>query len=151
MSFLTKTDYRSQISERDLQALTLLDDMADTPEEVATALREEAEQLAITEISSYLRGRFDMPTAFAAEGDDRNKQLVMMTVDVTIWNLCSKVAFANVSEIREIRYKAAIKWLERAERGLSNPDLPRYPLDPEKPNTRKLFRFGSNPVRSQSF
>ena len=151
MSFLSETDYRSQISQRDLQALTSLDDLEATPEEVATALREEAEELAMTEIASYLRGRFDMDAAFTAQGTARNKQLVMMVVDVTIWNLSSKVAFANVSEIRETRYKAAIKWLERAERGMSNPNLPRYPLDPAKPNTRKLFRFGSNPARSQSF
>lgn len=151
MSFLSIFDYRSAISARDLQALTQLDDGEITPQEVATSLREEAEEQAMTEVASYLRGRFDMDAAFAAVDSARNKQLVMIVVDVTIWNLSSKVAFANVSEIRELRYKSAISWLKMAERGQSNPDLPRYAADPEKPNTRKLFRFGSNPARSQSF
>jgi phage gp36-like protein len=170
MSFLTLADYKSQISDRDMEALTELNEPTPQPEQLpeddpeedpeadptpapapALSIREEAEQAAMTEVASYLRGRFDMEAAYAAEGAARNRQLVMMVVDVAIWHLCPRVAFANVSEVREVRYKAALAWLKMAERGQSNPDLPRYAADPEKPQGRRLFRYGSNPVRSQSF
>lgn len=169
MSFLTISDYKSLISERDLEALTAADEPTpeleplpldpddddpapdSPPPAPALSIREEAEEAAMTEVASYLRGRFDMEAAYAAVGAARNKQLVQLVVDVAIWNLCGRVAFANVTEVREVRYKAAVAWLKQAEGGKSNPALPRYAPDPDKPQARRLFRYGSNPVRSQSF
>ncbi|GGG33332.1 phage protein Gp36 family protein [Hymenobacter glacieicola] len=173
MSFITLADYKSQISLRDLEALTALEeefptepttvevvlvDDEDDPEpatEPAPApelsIRETAESNAMEEVASYLRGRFDMDAAYAMIGQARNKQLVSIVVDVALWNLSPKVAFANVSEVRQIRYEAAIKWLKLAEQGKSNPSLPRYALDPERPQAHRRFRYGSEPVRSQSF
>ncbi|MES2730057.1 MAG: phage protein Gp36 family protein [Pseudomonadota bacterium] len=158
MAFLTLLDYRSKISEHDLEALRALDapvpvfgtepEEADEPDQ---SIREQAEEEAMTEVASYLRGRFDMTAAYAATGQARNKHLVMIVVDVAIWNLSPQVAFAVVPEIRESRYKAAIAWLKLAESGKSNPELPRYEIDPEKPQARRLFRYGSNAPRVQSF
>ncbi|MBD2769714.1 DUF1320 family protein [Hymenobacter sp. BT664] len=169
MSFIKLSDYSASITARDLQSLLSIDEPDPTLEPLpedqdddgdpdpdpapapAVSLREEAEANAMTEVASYLRGRYDMEVAFAATGTARNKQLVRLVVDVALWNLCPRVAFANVSEIRETRYKAAIAWLTMAQRGLSNPDLPAYAPDPEKPQGRMRFRYGSNPRRSQSF
>ena len=121
MAFLTLRDYQSKISERDLEALRALDQAIipggldpDPSEEPELSIREEAEEEAMTEVASFLRGRFDMSAAYAATGQARNKHLVMMVVDVAIWNMSPQVAFAVVPEIRESRYKAAIAWLSLA-------------------------------------
>lgn len=158
MAFLTLRDYQSKISERDLEALRGLDQATipgsldpDPSAEPEVSIREEAEEEAMTEVASYLRGRFDTVAAYAATGQARNKHLVMIVVDVAIWNMSPQVAFAVVPEIRESRYKAAIAWLKMAQDGKSNPDLPRYEVDPEKPQGRHLFRYGSNAPRVQSF
>ncbi|HEX8350430.1 MAG TPA: hypothetical protein VF598_10750, partial [Hymenobacter sp.] len=90
--------------------------------------------------------------AFALAGSARNAQLVMIMVDVTLWHLLPRVTFRMVSEIRETRYKAALKWLELAQNAKSNPDLPRYPTGSgSTPQAHRLFRVGSQPARSHSF
>jgi phage gp36-like protein len=172
MSFIQISDYKSHISQRDFEALTALEDDfpadmppvevvegedeeepdgAELPPLPAQTPRELAEANAMEEVASYLRGRFDMEAAYAQTGAARNRQLVQYVVDVALWNLSGKVAFAFISEVRETRYKAALAWLKLAETGKTNPDLPRYAPDPEKPQAHRLFRYGSNPVRSQVF
>jgi hypothetical protein len=167
MSFLTHKDYLAQISQEDLD--TILEenpvlgevptDSEEDPEEdpepapePEPSILELAERSAEAEVASYLRGRFDMEAAFALAGSARNAQLVMIMVDVTLWHLLPRVTFRMVSEIRETRYKAALKWLELAQNAKSNPDLPRYPTGSgSTPQAHRLFRVGSQPARSHSF
>jgi hypothetical protein len=176
MSFIVLNDYRAVIALRDLQALARLDEpspeLEDLPEDQddddldgspdpapfpapapmpAMSLRFEAEQNAMATAAGYLRGRFDAEAALAARGTARNRQLVEAVVDLAIWNLTPRVDFANVSEIRETRYKAAIQWLTMVQRGLSNPDLPAYAANADQPQARLRFRYGSNPRRSHNF
>lgn len=160
MAFLTIDDYLAQIDQADLlsisQAGTSAQDEpapnpapAPDPDPTAT-IRARAEANALAEVASYLRGRFDMEAAFALEGAARNNQLVMICVDVAIWHMAPRVAFRNVSEVREVRYNAAIKWLTMAQSGKSNPDLPLYPVDAAAPQ-KHTFKWGSQPARTQSF
>lgn len=160
MAFLTDDDYLAQIDQADLLALSRADspqqDEPDDPAPLPPALpvatiRARAEANALSEVASYLRGRYDMAAAYALAGDARNQQLVMICVDVAIWNMAPRVAFRNVSEIRQVRYEAAIKWLTMAQKGLSNPDLPAYAVDETAPQAHSIFRWGSNPTRSQDF
>jgi hypothetical protein len=174
MSFIVLSDYRAVIALRDLQALARLDEPSPELEDIPTdeddddqdgspdpnplpapapamSLRTEAEQNAMATAAGYLRGRYDMEAALAARGTARNRQLVEAVVDLAIWNLTPRVDFANVSEIRETRYKAALAWLNMVQRGLSNPDLPAYTANPDRPQEYHRFRYGSNPRRSHNF
>ena len=165
MAFLTDDDYLAQIDRPDLLALSRADspqvDDPDAPTPTAPApttpaptppsIRAIAESNALAEVASYLRGRFDMNAAYALTGTDRNQQLVMICVDVTIWHLVPRVTFRNVSEVRQLRYEAAIKWLTMAQKGQSNPDLPLYVTDPTTPPSHSIFSWGSNPNRPLDF
>jgi phage gp36-like protein len=158
MAFLTDEDYLAQIDQADLLALSRgdspeLDEVVvqASPTTPAPSVRARAEANALAEVASYLRGRYDMAAAYALEGDARNQQLVMICVDVTIWHLVPRVAFLKVSEVRELRYNAAIKWLTMAQKGQTNPDLPLYPTDANDPQRHSIFSWGSNPRRSQDF
>lgn len=173
MSFLTDNDYLAQISREDLATLVEdsvvlepepttfidldgdgLDDLTGEPEpEPLPTIRELAERNAQAEVASYLRGRYDMEAAYDLAGSARNAQLVMILVDVALWNLMPRVTFRMVSEVRESRYKAALAWLKLAEAGKSNPDLPKYTTSTTGGSTQRgtIFRFGSQPARSHSF
>ena len=158
MAFLTLDDYLAQIDQADLLSISQAGtsgqdepDPAPTPDpDAAATIRARAEANALAEVASYLRGRFDMEAAFALEGNARNSQLVMICVDVAIWHMVPRITFRNVSEVREVRYNAAIKWLTMAQSGKSNPDLPLYAPDPLLPQ-KHTFKWGSNPARTQSF
>ncbi len=160
MAFLTDDDYLAQIDQADLLALSRADspeqdDPAGPPPAVPAApaptIRAIAEGNALDEVASYLRGRFDMDAAYALEGAARNRQLVMICVDVAIWHMVPRVAFRMVSEVRETRYNAAIKWLTMAQKGQSNPALPLYATVDADPQSHSIFSWGSNPARSQDF
>lgn len=85
---------------------------------------ERAERYAKEEISSYLRNRYDMSKAFEAIGEERNHQLVMITCDVALYHLIAWLPQRIGFEIRELRYKRAIEWLESVQAGKASPDLP---------------------------
>jgi phage gp36-like protein len=158
MPFLTDEDYLAQIDQADLLAYERGDApqqddavVQNSPTTPPPSVRATAEANALAEVASYLRGRFDMDAAYALTGTARNRQLVMICVDVAIWNMVPRVAIRNVSEVRQTRYEAAIKWLTMAQNGKSNPDLPQYPVDAAEPQRHKLFQWGSNAARIQSF
>ncbi|GAA4354102.1 hypothetical protein GCM10023185_15430 [Hymenobacter saemangeumensis] len=166
MLFLTPNDFLGQISREDLD--TLLEEQPQpepepvdpeveptgdepAPEPEPTII-ELAERNAMAEVASYLRGRYDMEAAFSLSGMLRNAQLVMIVVDVALWHLLPRVTFRMVSEVRETRYNAALKWLKLAQDGKSNPDLPRYaPSSGTSTQRNNLFRYGSQPARSHNF
>lgn len=160
MAFLNLDDYLAQIDQEDLLSISRagtgaqddpIPDPAPIPDPDPTAtIRARAEANALAEVASYLRGRFDMDAAYALTGDARNQQLVMICVDVAIWHMVPRVAFRNVSEVREVRYNAAIKWLTMAQSGKSNPDLPLYAVDATAPQ-KHTFKWGSQPARSQDY
>jgi phage gp36-like protein len=94
---------------------------------------ERAVKYAVEEISGYLRAaqpsktghrEYDVEAVFAATGDDRNQQLVMIACDVALYHLIAWLPKRIGFEIREIRYKRAIEWLESVQAGKATPDLP---------------------------
>ncbi|MDY0200983.1 MAG: DUF1320 family protein [Tenuifilaceae bacterium] len=114
MSFLTTDDYKAVSDAQTLEVIHQSDEVN----------RERAERYAMEEISSYLRGRYDMAAAYAALGLQRNSQLVMITADVALYHLIAWLPKRMGFEIRETRYKRAIEYLENVQAGKASPDLP---------------------------
>ena len=113
-TFITDTDYQLVTNPKTLEAIS----------QVSADIRSMAETEAIEELSGYLRARYDVATIFAAEGDDRNPQLVMYGCDIALYHMSASLPQRIGSEIREERYKAAIAWLEKVANGDVTPDLP---------------------------
>ena len=76
------------------------------------------------EIASYLRPTYDTNAIFAAEGDSRNRLIVMYTCDIALYHMVSAMPQKLGSEIRKERYERAVKWLEGVQAGKILPDLP---------------------------
>lgn len=112
--FITDEDYKVVIGEAALKVISQTDE----------ANRANAEAEAIEEISGYLRPKYDCAAAFATEGKQRNRQLVMYACDIALYHLASAMPQKMGSEIRKERYDRAIKWLEGVQAGKIIPDLP---------------------------
>lgn len=129
--FLTEDDYKAQLKEQALDALTGYNNH----------VRVDVELKAQAEIESYLCERYDIHAIFSAEGGDRNTLIKMFTVDIAVYHLFCAVAPRNVPQIRLDRYNAAIKWLDMVRKGQINPNLP---LSGDKTNVASNSIFGSN-------
>ena len=114
MEFLSKSDFKAVCDDHTLGVINQSDDDNMT----------RAENYAIEEVSSYLRMRYDIANAYAARGDKRNQQLVMITCDIALYHLVSWLPKRIGFEIREIRYNRAINWLKNVQNGKAVPDIP---------------------------
>ncbi|MBQ3364392.1 MAG: DUF1320 family protein [Muribaculaceae bacterium] len=112
--FINDEDYRVVIGE---QALKVISQVSDDN-------RANAEAEAIEEISSYLRPKYDTEALFSAEGNERNKLIVMYTCDIALYHMAASLPQKMGTEIRKERYDRAIKWLEGVQAGKNVPDLP---------------------------
>lgn len=90
----------------------------------ADSVFDKAELAAISEVSSYLSGRYDTTAIFSATGDDRNPILKTYLVDIMLYHIHSRITPNAIPEIREKRYKTAIEWLKMVASDMLNPDLP---------------------------
>lgn len=127
--FLTVEDYRSVCDDFEFQQIT---------ENAQT--REVAETVALEQIASYLRSRYDIDRAFAASGSARNAMLVQVAVNISLWLMVHRLPQNMGHERRECLYDDAVKWLRDVQASKASPDLPLY-LSPDGDDTR-------NPVRS---
>lgn len=112
--FITDQDYKVVIGDNALRVVS------QTSEEN----RANAEAEAQEEIASYLRPIYDTNAIFAAEGDSRNRLIVMYTCDIALYHMVSAMPQKLGSEIRKERYERAVKWLEGVQAGKIAPDLP---------------------------
>ena len=112
--FITDQDYKVVIGDNALRVVS------QTSEENRT----NAEAGAQGEIASYLRPTYDTNAIFAAEGDSRNRLIVMYTCDIALYHMVSAMPQKLGSEIRKERYERAVKWLEGVQAGKILPDLP---------------------------
>lgn len=76
-------------------------------------------------------------------GDNRPPMLVSVMVDLVVYDLFSHIMPDNIPEIRENRYKRAVKTLEEIRKGELDLDLPKLPEDDEETN----LRFSTNKRR----
>jgi phage gp36-like protein len=112
--FITDQDYKVVIGDNALKVVS----------QTSGQNRANAEAEAQEEISSYLRPTYDCDAIFAAEGDSRNRLIVMYTCDIALYHMVSAMPQKLGSEIRKERYERAVKWLEGVQAGKIVPDLP---------------------------
>lgn len=112
--FITDEDYKVVIGDSALKVVS------QTSEQNRTNAEAEAQE----EISSYLRPTYDCEKIFTAEGDSRNRLIVMYTCDIALYHMVSAMPQKLGSEVRKERYERAIKWLEGVQAGKIIPDLP---------------------------
>ena len=112
--FITDQDYKVVIGDNALKVVS----------QTSEQNRANAEAEAQEEIASYLRPTYDTNDIFAAEGDSRNRLIVMYTCDIALYHMVSAMPQKLGSEIRKERYERAVKWLEGVQAGKILPDLP---------------------------
>lgn len=131
--FLTIDDYRVVCNDTDLDIITQSSD----------EIRQQAERIAMDEVAGYVRSRYDIDTAFAAEGDNRSPLLVQITVSIALYYLVKWLPQYMGSAVREGLYENAINRLKDIQRGAFTPDLPTYPTDDKGNDTTNPMRYGS--------
>lgn len=148
MRFLDLTDFKPVVDARTFEVINQDNQMN----------VERAVNYAIGEISGYLRAAktiqqatgitpvrvYDIEATFEATGADRNAQLVMYAVDVALYHLISWLPQKMGFEIREIRYKAALEWLNKVQSGKVLLDIPLVELPgPDEQAAANPIRWGS--------
>ena len=98
--------------------------------------------MAREEMSGYLRPRYDVERIFARRGEQRNMQIVMFLCDITLYHLASWLPQKMGYEVREIRYRRAIEWLQGVQSGKIVPDLD-TPNDPNSDPQPYNLKWGS--------
>ena len=112
--FVTDEDYRVVIGEAALKVVS----------QTSADIRAGAEREAMEEIAGYLRPVYDTEATFKAEGDHRNRLIVMYACDIALYHMTAAMPQKMGSEIRKERYERAIKWLEGVQAGKIIPALP---------------------------
>lgn len=130
--FITEEDYKVVIGDTALKVIS----------QVSAENRTNAEAEAREEISGYLRPKYDCEAVFTAEGDGRNRLIVMYTCDVALYHMSASQPQKMGAEIREERYKRAIEWLEGVQAGKILPDLP-LAVDEDGEPSGGMFAYSS--------
>lgn len=114
MNFITTEDFKVVSSEQSFKTITGADQ-----DNIDNAIAEAQE-----EVAGYLRPKYDTEKIFKATGDGRNKQIVMYTADIALYNMIAAQPNRMGYDTRKERYDRAIKWLEGVQAGKIIPDLP---------------------------
>lgn len=138
--FIQEIDYKVVIGETALRVVTQAD-----PE-----TRANAELEAVEEISGYLRPKYDCTAIFEAEGQDRNRQILMYACDIALYHMAASLPNKMGMEIRKERYERAIEWLRQVQSGVVIPDLPEATTDSGE-SAAPSIRYGSKPCVDNSY
>ena len=142
MAFITDDDYKAQIKD-DILARLL---------EGSATMREDAERKAIAQAQSRLANRYDVPAIFAATGENRNAELVMYLVDMSLYHLHSRMTPGQVPELRNNRYADALEWLKSVSSGDWNPGFPLVgDSDGDGVDDKNVVQGGSQTPRNPYF
>lgn len=113
--FIEQADFNTSIFNEILSILTrndgvTLDDLIGT---------------AISEMTGFLSSRYKTDVIFSQTGSKRNKTLIMLCKDITLYHLHSKGNPNQIPDIRVKRYDDAKRTLREIRKGDFNiPDLP---------------------------
>lgn len=135
--FITDDDYKVVIGDSALKVIS----------QASADVRRNAEAEALEEIASYLRPVYDADSLFAAQGNLRNKLIVMYTCDIALYHMVSAMPQKLGSEVRKERYDRAIKWLEGVQAGKIVPDIPLAFNDEGSPVSRGIIVSSQKPLR----
>ena len=119
-TFIKDTDFEVQVRQ---EILSLLDG-SDEHSTVALACR-----MATDQITQYIGGKYDCAAIFAAEGDNRDHFIVMITIDILLYHLWAKRAPRKIPEYRATRYQDALDWLKAVGSGELQSALPQLDAD----------------------
>lgn len=138
--FIQTFDYNASIHREILDTVTRGDEQ----------VVEICEDRAIDEMRSYLSTRYDCDAIFAARDGERNKLILMMAIDITIYHIFSIHNPQKLSQIRVDRYNRAVEWLKAVAAGkISIPDAPLLPEEMLRKNAPTLIK--GNPKKDQHF
>ncbi len=118
MRFLTEDDY-SVLLRNEIKS-ALLNNYTDSK-------LHRAEDMAISQITNYLCGRYNVDIIFLNENittDTRNANLVMITIDCAIYHLYTSTAPNLIPKHRAERYQDALNWLKDVAKGTIKANLP---------------------------
>lgn len=138
MAFLSIEDYRIVISDGEFSIVQQCD----------ATIRANAETEATEEVKGYLRSRYDVDIIFSAEGDNRNKVIVMRTCDVALYHLICSLPQKQGYAIRKERYDMSISWLTNVQSGKIIPDLPTMVGPDGEKDYYNSIRYGSQKQNS---
>lgn len=139
--FLTEQDYKGVCDEDTLDVLTQSDE--DT--------RQRAERVAMEEIASYLRSRYDIAKAYAEAGAERNPFLVQITANIALYYLVHWLPQFMGIDARKQLYDDAILWLKQVQGGKAMPDLPTYTTEDGGEDANNPIRYGGMPPNQYDY
>jgi len=124
----------------------ILQVIARNPETITNAIKE-----AISEVSAYLRVRYDIDTELAKSGDQRNTLVLKMVRDIAVYNCFVGSNPVNMPEIRVLNYKSTISFLKDIQAEKANiPDLTRLSDAAGKTGSNSLI-YGGLERRKNSY
>lgn len=135
--FITQDDFKVVASDNTLKIISQADDI-----NIDNAIEE-----AIEEVAGYLRPIYDTKQIFSSQGDNRNKQLVMFTADIALYNMAASMPQRMGIDVRKERYDRAIKWLEGVQSGKIVPDIPYNSDDTTSTSSFGVLAYGNGPNR----
>lgn len=143
------TDYGTFITDDDFRIV-----IGDTALKVISQVSEENRMNALAEaeeeIAGYLRPTYDTNAIFSAVGDDRNRLIVMHTVDIALYHMAASLPQKMGTEIRKERYERAIRWLTDVQSGKIVPSLPTA-TDTTTGQELSSITYGSQPKRHNNW
>ena len=105
--------------------------------------RRVAENRALSRIASALRGRYDVDTAFAMEGEKRDAEMVGCAVDIALYHMACSLPQRMGGEVREKRYNAALDYLKEIQAGRVTPSIPPLTGEDGEEDCHNPVRYGS--------
>jgi len=106
---------------------------------------DELEENALDIINSYIGTKYNTEYEFNAKGNKRNNVIKRIAIDILAYDLKTRSSVGEISEIRIIRYKEALKMLERISKDEMNIKL--IPLNPELDDSAiTSFLLGSDHI-----
>lgn len=122
--FLQTTDYTALVLD-EIKAMLISSGNADSDYK-----RTLCEDMAIGQLREYIGGSYDVdailaiPANLSQQNDTRNKFIVMLLLDLTLYHLYSSYAPKKITQHRQDRYEDAIQWLKAVGKGQISTTLP---------------------------
>lgn len=133
------------LEDEDLEAFIQEDQLEQITEGIQ-GVKDKAESYAISRITSYLSGRYNMTSEFQKTGTARNLDLVQIVTDMTIYYINKRVAPRSIPEIRLESYEEAKSWLKMVNRGQLN-----LGIDKINPSQTVPITYGTNQRPNNSY
>jgi len=134
-NFITKSDYKAQIAEANLNDMIQDDEL----------ILEDCESEAISQIEANLFQHYDTQAIFALTGNDRPKILVLYAKYLVLYELYKRL-YVNMPESVKMDAIHARTELQEIAKGNKTLPLPRLVDESESPKTTR--KFLSQPQRT---